>query len=878
MNAQNSPAGATLIKRAKTIIDWATRRVRGNFQRASGQYAGWGRYWPLAGIACLAITASLTALLLRYFLFSFVKRWACAAFSAEPTLFWPLLGGFVILGIQPAWRFLRRVWRAFRAGLLNRSAWVIVGLVCGVCQGFTNTAWAAVAWLAGAVFLTPIVLLIVPRAGNALSSLASHAESDVPITTEEEDYLGRGPFVEVLAGEVLSGPNSVVALVGELGAGKSSVLHLLKHKLEKSPESPVIVDFKAWLPSGEGALVSDLLRSIETEVRQQFWWPALSGAVREFMRTISLKGFGAEVRIGSWFEDKSQRQRLMALNEVAKAFPRRVVVLVDEIDRMDRPELHELFKILRGVPELENICFACALDLDTVAHTLSSGSTDDNALAAARRYIEKFFATRFYLPLPADERLFDHVYNKLSGICSDSRLEHGKEGLLKALHYLEPGWDTYRAVFRTPRRVKIILNSMIGTRSGAPDKLNPTDLLNLMAVWTLNPGLVAEVCEKPEYFAQVEWGSLADAPIIGGAWGARNGADAQRKQYLERKLEALRTTDGGPVVLRLLAAMFPHVREVAFGNAHISRRDYEQAFRIAHPRFFLRYFTHVIPGSQFPEADLEKLMSRLQDESEEQASSEIVSILNTLEPDSLVSRDFLSSMGSRLDGLPERALFGIAKALAQTASRFEDATGGLGSRAQVKDLVFRVASSVNDGQAMMRILQSVIEATPDEAFAALILYFCIHKEHNRIVLDWKGIDSDVLRSAFAVRLQTTYRPDGEDSLFNNGRGKEYCLPVLFVWAECGPSALNHEVAYLDSEFKKDPRNLGRLAGWVATRGAGAKFLKFMRDIYPEVHQLIKLHEQMDPGMSYSTPDELEALEQLRELLADDNEGAAAAAE
>lgn len=339
----------------------------------------------------MAITASLTALLLRYFPFSFVKRWACAAFSAEPTLLWTLLGGCILLVIKPVWQFVRRACRAFREGLLNRSAWVIIGLVCGVCQGFTNTVWAAVEWLAGAVLFTSIVLLIVPRAENAFSSLASHAESDAPITTEEEDYLGRGPFVEVLAGEVLSGPNSVVALVGELGAGKSSVLHLLKRKLEKSPDSPVIVDFKAWLPSGEGALVSDLLRSIETEVRQQFWWPALSGAVREFMRTISLKGFGAKVRIGSWFEDKSQRQRLMALNDVAKAFPRRVVVLVDEIDRMDRPKLYELFKILRGVPELENICFVCAFDLDVVAHTLSDGKADHDVLAATRRYTEKFF-------------------------------------------------------------------------------------------------------------------------------------------------------------------------------------------------------------------------------------------------------------------------------------------------------------------------------------------------------------------------------------------------------------------------------------------------------------------------------------------------------
>lgn len=255
-----------------------------------------------------------------------------------------------------------------------------------------------------------------------------------------------------------------------------------------------------------------------------------------------------------------------------------------------------------------------------------------------------------------------------------------------------------------------------------------------------------------------------------------------------------------------------------------------------------------------------------------------MSILNRLESNSLLCWDFLSSLGSRLDELPRPALFGIARALAQTAPRFEDATDGLGSRAQVTDLVFRIANSLRDGQAMTEILQSVIKTTPDEAFAALILYFCIHREENRIVSDWKGTDSDVLRSAFDARLRARYHPGGGDSLFDHGRGKEDCLLVLFLWAECGHSEPNHEVAYLDSEFKRDPGKLGRLAGWVADRGSGPEFLKFMRDLYPEVHNLVNFNEQRDPGVSYSTPKEREALEQLRDLLAAENGGAAAATE
>lgn len=260
--------------------------------------------------------------------------------------------------------------------------------------------------------------------------------------------------------------------------------------------------------------------------------------------------------------------------------------------------------------------------------------------------------------------------------------------------------------------------------AASPDKLNPTDLLNLTTVWTLNPSLVATISESPENFVQEEWIALTDPLLAVNRWGDAEARKSQRKSFFDARLGKLRETGEGTLILRLLAAMFPHVGEWhERRGGSISREEYEQSLRIAHPRFFTRYLTMVVPGSQFAEADFDKLVSRLQGKTEDEVFSEITSLVNTIEPKSLKCMDFLRLLGSALDKLSRPALMGIVNSLTQLASDMEEGMLGIGTRAQARSIIFgickqneRRAARTGDLAACNRVHARRSIRCPDSVF------------------------------------------------------------------------------------------------------------------------------------------------------------------
>lgn len=75
-----------------------------------------------------------------------------------------------------------------------------------------------------------------------------HSLSDEPISSDKQDLLGRGKFIEDLYKEITNLPFSdsfVFGLYGSWGEGKSSVINLLRNKVEKNIDF-LIVNYDPW--------------------------------------------------------------------------------------------------------------------------------------------------------------------------------------------------------------------------------------------------------------------------------------------------------------------------------------------------------------------------------------------------------------------------------------------------------------------------------------------------------------------------------------------------------------------------------------------------------------------------------------------------------
>jgi predicted KAP-like P-loop ATPase len=95
--------------------------------------------------------------------------------------------------------------------------------------------------------------------------------TDRPIKGAAEDEFGRELFAKSLAGALSAatlGGGLVVALEGEWGSGKTSVLNMVQMSLEQMEPLPLVIRFDPWLISGSESLIESFLVQLAAELGQ----------------------------------------------------------------------------------------------------------------------------------------------------------------------------------------------------------------------------------------------------------------------------------------------------------------------------------------------------------------------------------------------------------------------------------------------------------------------------------------------------------------------------------------------------------------------------------------------------------------------------------
>ena len=276
-----------------------------------------------------------------------------AAYKVEEAA---LLLGLAIVAMPSVLRWLIRFSRAWWAGITSVLACVTALVVLGIIVYGRARPWSvgltgiAVIGAVAAVELwrhlprpSPEFNFTIEKASLTEPRWDGPARGD-PIADWKSDILGRTSVVELLIEQSLRLRNPIVALQGNWGDGKSSVLNLLRAAVEGRA---IVVPFNAWLPGSEGTLVADLFRNIATECRGHVSVPQLRKQARAFVRTID-SSVGYLTGLRELIPTQSQWEEVEELRSAFARVPMPILVLLDEIDRMQKEELLVLLKVLRG--------------------------------------------------------------------------------------------------------------------------------------------------------------------------------------------------------------------------------------------------------------------------------------------------------------------------------------------------------------------------------------------------------------------------------------------------------------------------------------------------------------------------------------------------
>lgn len=243
---------------------------------------------------------------------------------------------------------------------------------------------------------------------------------DKPINTIEEDKngLNRANFAHNLSENIKNhfedDENNdclVIGLMGEWGSGKTSLLNLTKQNLKNS--NIKIIEFNPWLYSSYNQLVEQFLDELINEIKN----PGLKGELQKYLlkinklnlaktiATVSIDTISAIATSGiinntlgkiidSTIKSDSEETNLNKIkenvNEKIKNYP--ILCILDDIDRLRKEEIIELFKLIKIMADFNNMVYLLSFDKSIVSEAL-----DDDHING-EQYIKKIINVPLTIP------------------------------------------------------------------------------------------------------------------------------------------------------------------------------------------------------------------------------------------------------------------------------------------------------------------------------------------------------------------------------------------------------------------------------------------------------------------------------------------------
>lgn len=233
--------------------------------------------------------------------------------------------------------------------------------------------------------------------------------ADNPISTASEDLLQRSKFVERIVREIDmidASQGYVMAVMGQWGSGKTSVINLVKERLSNS--GTILVEYNPWLLSGVEELVDGLFREINAKLNKKgVKYRAAIDKIIDYGEMLT--PLTSVPVVGAWangvlmpFQVMAKHRSLRTTSvveqkeQVAEALTNidsSIVVIVDDIDRLDRSEIREIFKLVRLTANFPNVIYLLSFDRIRVENALAEDGVP------GRAYLEKIVQNGLELPM-----------------------------------------------------------------------------------------------------------------------------------------------------------------------------------------------------------------------------------------------------------------------------------------------------------------------------------------------------------------------------------------------------------------------------------------------------------------------------------------------
>ena len=369
--------------------------------------------------------------------------------------------------------------------------------------------------------------------------------TDKAIESIEEDELGRKRFAKHLADKICSWDKEdslAISLSGKWGSGKTSILTMVKIYLAKRNEvslsqSPTVIEFNPWYFSGEGKLTYHFYNELAKELKVrsnnendkkianqlQLYSAALDaipgvttsnlmryyivisgvgfivlsvfpdftryvGVIGVFLLILSSSKTAAD-KLSKLFEKKSilNEKTILGLkgelSEKLRKREKKILVIIDDIDRLNRLEIKQIFQLIKINSDLPNILYLLSMDKRIVEKNVA-----DDANISGKHYLKKIVQVDFSVPSVQHIMIEKKLDEELKRIVSQLPYSFDESNNKYWNEVLD---SDFYSMFETLRDVKRFVNSLEFNLSLVQQsnsiEINPVDFIVIEAIRIWHP-------------------------------------------------------------------------------------------------------------------------------------------------------------------------------------------------------------------------------------------------------------------------------------------------------------------------------------------------------------------------------------------------------
>ena len=443
---------------------------------------------------------------------------------------------------------------------------------------------------------------------------------DQPIKSYKEDILGRSPFAQSLGNAILSYEEKdsiVIGLFGAWGSGKTSIINMaLEHidlisKSKTDDEKPIVVRFNPWNYSDQNQLVTQFFRQLSVLLRRTDYASDFKKAGEKMeayakflvpLRLIPVLGQYAEIAkdvVGeagtiakNWGDLKSNDLNAIRaeLNDLLAKQPHKIIVVIDDIDRLNNTEIRQIFQLIKSLGDFPNTIYLLAFDKNVVINALKKVQEGSGI-----EYLEKVVQIPFEIPLISKQEVEHLLFSQL-------------DKLIKCIP--ENKWDqTYwgniyhsglKYFFRNIRDVTRYINSLRFSFEMVKSEVNAIDFLAITGIQVFIP--------------EVYYGIRDNKDIFSGTFDSAHGRNDTTKEQAKKRCDEIINRVNKPtqeILKDFLKKLFPKL-ESFYGNINYGydwldnwRRD----CRICSPDIFNIFFRLSLPKGEISQKEIETILS-----------------------------------------------------------------------------------------------------------------------------------------------------------------------------------------------------------------------------------------------------------------------------